>query len=241
MFSGHYELTMKKRLRLAQNYAHKMKCNCLKNNALLIKWGKVSGVQRYKCKVCNLSFLESYRYRAYAKTTNNFIVSHLKESCSIRGISRLAGISKNTVLNRIKKIADNINPPYIIKGRSYEVDELKTYIGKKKREYWVVFALERKSKRIVSYCIGKRTTRNLSQVVNSLLLSEAKKIYTDKLNIYAGLIPKKQHNVKDFGTNHVERHHVNVRNNLKRLSRKTVCYSKSLAMLSACVKIYLWG
>jgi IS1 family transposase len=185
--------------------------------------------------------LGSYKYRAYDKSTNNFIISHLKESCSIRGISRLAGISKNTVMRRIKKIADGIQLPYIIKGRSYEVDELKTYIGKKKREYWVVFALERNTKRIVSYCVGKRTTRNLGQVVNSLLLAEAKKIYTDKLNIYAGLIPKKLHKVKDFGTNHVERHHVNVRNNLKRLSRKTICYSKSLIMLSACIKVYLWG
>jgi RHS repeat-associated protein len=52
-----------------------MKCKCLKDNALLIRWGKINNVQRYKCKSCKVSFLGSYKYRAYDKSTNNFIVS----------------------------------------------------------------------------------------------------------------------------------------------------------------------
>lgn len=88
-----------------------MNCkNCHKPNS--IKRGKRNGIQRYFCKDYNSYFQQSYSYTAYQETTNTLIKSMLKEGCGILNISRIIGISKNTVLSRMLKIANRIKIPY---------------------------------------------------------------------------------------------------------------------------------
>ncbi|WP_291287929.1 IS1 family transposase, partial [Flavobacterium sp.] len=48
------------------------------------------------------------------------------------------------------------------------------------------------------------------------------------------------HSVKRFGTNHIERKNLTLRTHLKRLNRRTICYSKSLVVLIVILKIYFW-
>jgi insertion element IS1 protein InsB len=81
----------------------------------------------------------------------------------------------------------------------------------------------------------------LKVVIHTVLNSDAKKICTDKLVNYKYLIPKEIHHTKVNSTNHIERKNLTLRTHLKRLGRKTICYSKSMAVLTACVKIYFWG
>jgi hypothetical protein len=50
---------------------------------------------------------------------------------AIRGTARLLGISPTTLISRIKKIASEIKEPVLTKGKTYEVDELRTYFKKK--------------------------------------------------------------------------------------------------------------
>ena len=73
----------------------------------------------------------------------------------IRSTARVLQISVTTLLKRIIAIAANIQQPPIQKGRTYEVDEMRTYIGKKSRLRWIVYALDRESKAVVSFQCGK--------------------------------------------------------------------------------------
>jgi insertion element IS1 protein InsB len=68
-----------------------------------------------------------------------------------------------------------------------------------------------------------------------------KKICTDVLNIYKTLVPERLHKVGLPNTRHIERFNLNLRTHLKRLSRKTICFSKSKELLEACLKIYFWS
>jgi insertion element IS1 protein InsB len=104
----------------------------------------------------------------------------------------------------------------------------------------VIYAIDRESKKVVDYKTGKRTKKNIKRVTDTLLLAECKQIHTDGLDIYGFVIPKKVHRVKRYGTNGIERKNLSLRTHLKRLNRKTICYSKSLLMLEACLKIYFW-
>jgi transposase-like protein len=98
-----------------------------------IKYGKSkSGIQRYKCKICNKTFVEMYTYKAYEKLLSTTLSKLLCESVCIRGIARILKIANNTVLNRIRKIASIIIKPAIpINQLRFEVDELPTYVGEK--------------------------------------------------------------------------------------------------------------
>lgn len=124
--------------------------------------------------------------------------------------------------------------------KSFEIDELRTYIGTKQNQYWVAYVLCSETKEVIDFIVGKRSKRTLRMVVNTALFSGTQTIKTDKLNIYQALIPARRHVSNAYNINHIERHNLNLRTHLKRLSRRTICYSKSLIMLAACLKIYFW-
>lgn len=201
----------------------------------------LKGVQRHLCKQCGSTKQEAYSNRACLTETNTNIVLLLKEGVGIRSISRILNISPTTVLKRIISISRQTIQPPVLLGREYEVDELITYIGKKENRYCLTYALDRTTKDVVSFSVGRRTKKTLGMVVNTLLLSEAKEIRTDRLSLYLGLIPKEIHHVKQRGINSIERKNLTLRTHVKRLNRRTICYSKSLLTLSAIMRIYFWG
>nr|WP_315190031.1 IS1 family transposase [uncultured Flavobacterium sp.] len=207
----------------------------------MIKYGKTkSGNQRYICKLCNKTRVGNYIYKAYLPNINTDIILFTKEGVGIRSTARILQISATTLLKRIVSIAKKINKPNISKGKTYEVDEMCTYIGHKRNFIWLVYALEKNSKNVVSFNVGKRTNKTLNRVLETLKLAEAKKIFTDRLKNYRYLIDEKVHSVKRFGTNHIERKNLTLRTHLKRLNRRTICFSKSLVVFIAVLKIYFW-
>lgn len=217
-----------------------MKCHYCKS--LCIKKGKTkTDLQKYQCTYCKKYQRENYRYKAYQPGTNEKIRVHIKEGCGIRSTARLMSISATTVIAKIKQEAQKIIKPIVKMHKEYEADELKTYVKKKKNEQWVMYAINKKTKQVVDFRVGKRNKKNLKGLIETLLLSRAGKIYTDKLNIYPGLIPEEIHCPVPHQINYIERKNLNLRTHLKRLARKTICYSKSITMLTACLTIYFWG
>lgn len=100
-----------------------------------IKNGKErNGQQRFKCKHCKKSQQSNYIYNAYNQDLNTNIIALTKEGVGIRGTACLLGISPTTLIVRIKKIAAEIKEPVLVKGKIYEVDELRTFV--KKKDNW---------------------------------------------------------------------------------------------------------
>lgn len=159
----------------------------------------------------------------------------------ITGIAVFTGISKANVINRIKRIASKIIAPEIHEDKQdYEVDEMKTYVGRKQNECWITYAINRKSPRVIDFVIGRRTKENIGRVIARLKTLCPAKIITDKLHVYSSLVDKTLHRTRQYYTNRIERKNLTLRTHLKRLSRKTICFSKSLPMLENCLKIYFW-
>lgn len=115
---------------------------------------------------------------------------------------------------------------------------MRTYIKCKKNIFWIVYALDHESKNVVSFNIGRRTNKTLEKVIESLELSQAKKIFTDKLKNYKYLIDAKIYSTKNRGINHIERKNLSLRTHLKRLNRRTICFAKSIKITEAILKIY---
>lgn len=219
----------------------KMNCHYCKNTC--IKKGKdIRNNQKYFCKTCKKHQLSEYQNKACAVKTNKMIVKLLCNGSGIRDISRVLEISKNTVISKIKEIAQLIKvPTTFYKGRNYEVDELKTFVSKKQNEYWICCGLDKTTKEVVSMSVGKRTKATIHKTLVPLILSEPNKIHTDRLKHYKSLIEETIHNVKQYTINKMERKFLNFRTHLKRLCRRSICFSKTSFMLEATVKIYLWN
>lgn len=98
---------------------------CIKNGI------EKNGKQRYKCNECKKSQQSAYHYHAYDQNLNQNIIALTKEGVGIRGTARLLCISPTTLISRIKKIAAEIKVPPLLIGKTYEVDELCTFVKKK--------------------------------------------------------------------------------------------------------------
>lgn len=196
--------------------------------------------QQFYCKYCKKRFIDYYSNKAYKRDINKNIIILTKEGVGIRGIARILQISPTTVIKRILFIAKHIKPPKLYFHKTYELDELNTFIGYKSKRIWVVCALQRDNRKVVRFTVGTRTKKTLSKITSVLQLAEAKKIHTDKLISYKTLIAHKIHTTRKYGTNYIERHFLTLRTHLKRLNRKTIGFSKSKAVLWAILAIYFW-
>lgn len=105
---------------------------------------------------------------------------------------------------------------------------------------WLVYSINKETKAAANFYIGRRNNQILNVVIRTLLRAKAEKIYTDRLRNYQYLIPKSVHMTKKYGTNGIERKNLSVRTHLKRFTRRTICFSRSIKITMAIFKIYFW-
>jgi IS1 family transposase len=218
-----------------------MKCNYC-NSEKIVKKGKRGVKTRYLCNSCNKSFQDKYTYTLYNSKDDWWIKSLNANSVGIRSIARILRYSTGTILRRILYLSSKVTKPiYYERNQVYEVDELWTFVGTNKPSNyaWVSYAINRYTGNVIDIVVGPRTKVNLEKVIYTLKSLSPKKIITDKNPSYPNLIVPYDHDTKRYANNKIERNNLNFRTHLKRLSRKTICYSKSLKMLQACVLLYL--
>jgi insertion element IS1 protein InsB len=197
--------------------------------------------QQYFCKNCDRRFLDFYSYNTYRKDLDFLIVQFTKEGLGIRSTARLLKISATTLLNRILYIAGQITQPALSPGKTYELDEMRFFVRKKTNPMWLAYAINKTTKEVAAFYLGKRNNKTLNAIVKTLVNAKANQIYTDKLRNYQYLIPKDIHITKRYGTNGIERKNLSIRNHIRRFGRKTICFTKSTAITTAIMKIYFWN
>lgn len=216
--------------------------SCVDCKETCIKRGVRNGVQLFQCKNCRRRFQETYRIQRVSKEKQQLLILLIKVGVGIRGIAKTLQISPTTVVRQIRMLSSQIKQPvFADKSAVYEVDELRTFVGNKKKECWITYALNRKTGKVEGFVIGSRSKMNIGKLIENLLLNSPKHIYTDGLNIYPSLVPQQVHRVFKRCTNKIERHNLTLRTHLKRLSRRTICFSRSTDMLESCLKLYVWG
>jgi len=204
-----------------------------------IKKGKIKNTQRYQCTCCGKYQQKKYSKPRIPQEKYEWTIKLNNEGCGISNIARLLNISKSSVQRIIERIAADLQMPQINEsGQSYEIDELRTFCANKKNELWLIYAINRTSKHIVDFFVGRRTKENIAKVVSTLQKLQPKHIFSDKSNIYENLISKNIHKIYPRCTNYIERTNLTLRTHIKRLSRKTICFTKSAIMLKNCVRLY---
>ncbi|WP_282124702.1 IS1 family transposase [Algibacter mikhailovii] len=217
-----------------------MKCRYC-NNECVKNGFQLNGIQRYKCNNCKRSQQKNYYYKAYLIETDLKIYKLLINSCGISDTSRILNISRNTVSKRILLLSNKICQPKTLElNQSYEIDELKVKCFLNSN-CWITYGINKCTKKVVSFVVGGRSKQYLSVVTDDVLKLHPKNVYTDKWISYKSIIPKDIHKFTRYKTNRIERNNLNLRTHLKRLSRKTICYTKSLKYLEATLKLYFWG
>jgi len=207
-----------------------------------IKKGIRNGIQKLFCKHCKKYHQEKYKIKRVSKEKAKRIVLLNNEGLGISSIARLLAISKSTVIKWMKKIANVMEMPKEVENdQDYEIDEMVTYIGKKSPSnyIYIIYAINKSTGKIIDFYIGWRTKENIKKVVDKVMQLSPHKIFSDGLKIYPTLIPSNIHHTRKHCINRIERFNLTLRTHIKRLNRKTICYSKCFEMLNVCVKLYM--
>ena len=120
-----------------------------------------------------------------------------------------------------------------------EGDEFWSFVGSKQQQRWTWYVLERRSGSILAYHIGRRTDKSCQQLFEKRAPFSLGKIYTDNWQSYQKCIPADQHVIGKKHPWKIERKNLNVRTHLKRLSRKTICFSKNKTIHDNVIGLYI--
>ena len=124
-----------------------------------------------------------------------------------------------------------------------ELDEMWSFVYKKKRKRWIWIALCKSTRQVVACVIGGRGKATCKQLWNSIPHNYKQGIcYSDFWDAYQAVIPESQHQAvgKDSGlTAHIERFNNTIRQRLARFVRKTLSFSKCEHMHLICLHLFL--
>lgn len=105
---------------------------------------------------------------AYKKNINDKIIQFIKEGLGIRSTARILKISTTTLFKRIVSVAKNISLPTLSIGEIYEMDELRFFIKNKDNTIWLAYTINKNTKEIANFHIGKRNNKTLKTVIKTL-------------------------------------------------------------------------
>jgi len=196
--------------------------------------------QRYRCNGCGKQFILKYSYRAYLKQIRELIVPMSLNGSGIRDTARVLRISATTVMRvicREAKLLPTIKFPERV--ADVELDEMWSFIEKKKNQCWLWLAYSPKHRQMMAYSLGRSTDESLRNLLGKLSAVPITRFYTDNWESYQNVIPEVRHWIGKAGTQRIERQNLNFRTHLKPLQRRTICFSRTKKMLEAVVRLYI--
>ena len=111
-----------------------------------------------------------------------------------------------------------------------ELDEQWSYVGNKSNQRWLWYAVDHVSNTVLAYTLGRRQDKVFKVLKGLLDPLGIHRYYTDDWKTYGTHLEKEKHQVGKQNTQKIERKNLNWRTWIKRLARKTICFSKSEIM-----------
>jgi insertion element IS1 protein InsB len=111
-----------------------------------------------------------------------------------------------------------------------EVDEMGSFVGSKAHQRWVWHAIDHLTGVVLASVFGNRADAGFWQLQQLLQPFGLVHFYTDAAGVYDHHLPAPAHTVGKLDTQQIERKHLTLRTRIKRLARKTICFSKSVFM-----------
>ncbi len=108
-----------------------------------------------------------------------------------------------------------------------EADEQWSYVRCKDNQRWLFYACDHIRKRVIAHVFGQRNVLTLKRLLSLLSQFSIAFYMTDAWSVYRTLLFSTCHVISKKYTQQIERHNLNLRTHLKRLTRKTICFLKS--------------
>ena len=116
------------------------------------------------------------------------------------------------------------------RGLTAELDEMWSHVGTKANQRWLWHAIDPHSGQVLAYVFGQRKDRGFLQLHALLEPFGITRFYSDGWGAYKRHIDPEQQEVGKPHTQTIESKHIKLRPRIKRLVRRTLCFSKTTTM-----------
>ena len=127
----------------------------------------------------------------------------------------------------------------LARGKAAEVDEMWSFVGKKKAPRWLWHALDHRTGEVLAYGFGRREDQAFLKLKTLLAPFGITRFYTEGWGAYQRHLDPMLHEVGKHHTQQLERKHLTLRTRIKRLVRKSICFSKSTAMHDLVIGLFI--
>ena len=125
------------------------------------------------------------------------------------------------------------------RGLTSELDEMWSFVQSKAHPRWLWHAIDHHTGTVLAYVFGRRKDNVFLRLQQLLEPFGITKFYTDGWGAYERHLAAEQHQVGKENTQKIESKHINLRTRIKRLVRRTLCFSKTERMHDLVIGLFI--
>jgi insertion element IS1 protein InsB len=114
-----------------------------------------------------------------------------------------------------------------------------SFVGKKSQQHWLWHAIDHLTGQVLAYVFGAREDEVFLELKALLEPFGITRFYTDGWGAYQRHMDPAKHTVGKQHMQKIERKHTTLRARIKRLVRKTICFSKSVQMHDLVIGLFI--
>ena len=114
-----------------------------------------------------------------------------------------------------------------------------SYVGSKANQRWLWHAIDQATGEVLAYVFGRRKDEVFLKLKDLLEPFGITRFYTDDWGSYGRYLDPEKHVIGKQNTQKIERKHLTLRTRIKRLVRKTICFSKSKRMHDIVIGLFV--
>ena len=127
----------------------------------------------------------------------------------------------------------------VVRVDEAEVDEMWSFVGKKEHQRWLWHAIDHCSGQVLAYVLGEHKDEVFLKLKRLLEPFGITRFYTDDWGAYQRHLEAEKHKIGKQNTQKIERKHLTWRTRIKRLARKTICFSKKVQMHDIVIGLFV--
>jgi insertion element IS1 protein InsB len=114
-----------------------------------------------------------------------------------------------------------------------------SFVGNKKDQRWLWHAINHRTGTVLAYVFGRRKDEVFLALKRLLEPFGITRYLTDHWDAYERHLAPEEHDPGKHHTQQIERKHLTLRMRIKRLARKTICFSKSIQMHDIVIGLFV--
>lgn len=218
-----------------------MHCPRCQGTKIVRNGRKAYGKQNYLCKGCGRQFQDGYTYPGCEPSNRKLALQCLCRGSGVRDSSLISKLSKGAVLNLITSKAKQV----VIKPKKHsyhqvQIDEQWSYVGRKEKKVWMLYAYAPGEDEILAFAMGKRSAETVRRLMIKLKQVNIEQFLTDDWEAFKAVLPAQKHLAGKQHTKHIEGINTWFRTRLRRLMRRTTCFSKKLLYHYSMIKLIIF-